>query len=260
MDSADDRRQSGPRRADATELSTDVEPPIGPDAPLLEVMATMRAMRRLSPDPVPREVIEQIVRAATWAPSGSDAQQYAFIAVTDRSQMAALGALWRDVLDVYLSVMGTVVPGADDEPHRRMVDALRYQGEHFDDTPLVIAACYQRSSTAGLRDPRALSATIRNLGPRRLARLAGGARAAAGLAEASSIYPAVQNLLLAARAHGLGATLTIWHLFREGDFRRVLGVPRGYGIYALVPIGYPLGRFGPVRRRPVDEVLHWQRW
>lgn len=259
MDPTNDRGR-GPRRADATELSTTVEPPIGADAPILDVMATMRAMRRLSPDPVPRELIEKIVRAATWAPSGSDAQHYAFIAVTDRAQIAALAELWRDVLDVYLSVMGSVVPGADDEPHRRMVDALRYQAEHFDATPVVIAACYQRGSAAALRDPRTLTSTVRRLGARRLARLASGGRAAAGLAEASSIYPAVQNLLLAARAHGLGATLTIWHLFREADFRRVLGVPRDYGIYALVPIGYPLGRFGPVRRRPVDEVLHWQRW
>jgi len=71
---------------------------------------------------------------------------------------------------------------------------------------------------------------------------------------------AVQNLLLAARSHGLGATLTIWHLFREADFRRLLAVPDEYGLYALVPVGYPMGRFGPVRRRPVADVLHWDRW
>jgi nitroreductase len=80
------------------------------------------------------------------------------------------------------------------------------------------------------------------------------------MAEASSIYPAVQNLLLAARAEGLGATLTVWHLFRESAFRSVLGVPKDYGIYALVPMGYPLGKFGPVRRRPIGDVLHWDRW
>jgi nitroreductase len=103
-------------------------------------------------------------------------------------------------------------------------------------------------------------ALARRLGAGRLRRLAAGGRAATNLAEASSIYPAVQNLLLAARANGLGATLTIWHLFQEADFRRVLGVPADHGIYALVPVGYPVGRFGPVRRRPVDDVLHWDRW
>ncbi len=251
-------------RAEATELSRspDEPAPIGPDAPLLDVMATMRAMRRLKPDPVPDEVLEAVVRAATWAPSGSDAQHYAFVVVTDRARMAELGELWRDVVDTYATLMGRVVPGADDDRHARMADALRYQAEHFDDTPALVAACYRRSGPGlgALLDVRGNIELARELGPSRIRKLLAGARQAGGLAEASSIYPAVQNLLLAARAHGLGATLTIWHLFRENDFRRLLGVPDDHGVYALVPMGYPLGRFGPVRRRPVGDVLHWQRW
>ncbi|CAB4549038.1 unannotated protein [freshwater metagenome] len=254
----------GPTRADATELSQapDAPIPVGADAPLLQVMATMRAMRRLKPDPVPREVLLELVRAATWAPSGSDAQHYGFVVVTDRAQMAELAELWRDVVDTYTKLMGTVVPGTDDERHARMADALRYQAEHFHETPALIAACYQRSSPglSTLLDVRGNVALARSLGPTKLRHLAAGARAAGGLGEASSIYPAVQNLLLAARAHGLGATLTIWHLFREADFRRVLGVPKDHGIYALVPVGYPVGRFGPVRRRAVEDVVHWERW
>jgi nitroreductase len=228
----------------------------------MDVMATMRAMRRLKPDPVPEEILIELVRAATWAPSGSDAQHYSFVVVTDRSQMTELARCWREVVETYITLMGSLVPGATDEPHRRMLEALRYQAEHFDDTPAVIAACYRSSTpSAGqfLNLPKTAS-LVKNLGATRLRHLAAGARSARGLAEASSIYPAVQNLLLAARAHGLGATLTIWHLFNEAAFRRILGVPDDYGIYALVPIGYPLGNFGPVRRRNVEEVLHWQRW
>lgn len=251
-------------RADATELSQPpgAPVPVGTDAPLLEVMATMRAMRRLSAEPVPRDVVERVVRAATWAPSGSDGQHYAFVAVTDRVVMARLADLWREVVDTYMTLAGTVVPGMDDDRHVRMADAVRYQAEHFHDTPVVVAACYRRSSpgAASLLDLRKVSTIARGLGAKRLAQLAAGARAVGGMAEASSIYPATQNLLLAARAEGLGATLTIWHLFRESAFRQVLGVPKEYGIYALVPMGYPLGRFGAVRRRPVDEVLHWERW
>ncbi len=251
-------------RAEAAELSqpADAPIPVGADAPLLEVMATMRAMRRLSPDPVPRDVIERVVRAATWAPSGSNGQHYAFVAVTDREQMARLAELWRDVVDTYMTLAGTLVPGMDDDRHVRMADALRYQAEHFHETPVVVAACYRRSSPglSALLDVRKNAAIAKQLGPKRLARLAAGAAAAGGMAEASSIYPAVQNLLLAARAEGLGATLTVWHLFRESSFRQVLGVPKDHGIYALVPMGYPLGRFGPVRRRPVADVLHWDRW
>lgn len=255
---------SGPQRADATELSQppDADVPVGVDAPILSVMATMRAMRRLAPDPVPRDVIEQMIRAATWAPSGSDAQHYAFVAVTDRDAMAELAVLWRDVVDTYQTLMGTVVPGTDDPRHARMADALRHQAEHFHETPVLVAACYRKAAVGPsmLLDVKGNVDLARRLGATRLRKLVSGARAAGGMAEASSIYPAVQNLLLAARAHGLGATMTIWHLFREADFRRALGVPAEYGIYALVPMGYPLGRFGPVRRRPVDEVLHWDRW
>lgn len=262
---ADDRpSRRSPDRAEATVLSRPpgTEAPIGPDAPILDVMATMRAMRRLAPDPVPEEILREVVQAATWAPSGSDAQHYAFVVVTDRAVMAELAELWRDVVRVYIELMGSVVPGAEDEAHARMADALRYQAEHFHETPALVAACYRRSgpSVSALLDVRANTALVRRLGLASVRRLAAGARSAGGLGEASSIYPAVQNLLLAARAHGLGATLTIWHLFRESDFRRVLGVPKDHGIYALVPIGYPLGNFGPVRRRDVDEVIHWQRW
>lgn len=253
-----------PERADATELSRppDAPVPVGPGAPLLEVMATMRAMRRLRPDPVPRDVLVELVRAATWAPSGSDAQHYQFVVVTDREQMAELAVLWRDVVDTYETLSGRVVPDTLDERHARMADALRDQAEHFHETPALIAACYRRSGLGAsqLLDVAGNVELVRRLGAARLGHLLAGARTASGLAEASSIYPAVQNLLLAARAHGLGATLTVWHLFREADFRRVLGVPKDHGIYALVPVGYPRGRFGPVRRRPVDDVVHWDRW
>ena len=256
--------RKSPDRAAATELSrpSDTTAPLGVDAPILDVMATMRAMRRLKPDPVPRDVLTELVRAATWAPSGSDAQHYGFVVVTDRDAMAQLAALWQDCVQTYEALMGTVVPDVHDDRHARMADALRYQAEHFHETPALIAACYRRSSP-GLRqllDVRSNVALARRLGAGRLRRLAAGGRAAANLAEASSIYPSVQNLLLAARAHGLGATITIWHLFREADFRRVLGIPDEYGIFALVPVGYPVGRFGPVRRRPVADVLHWDRW
>jgi nitroreductase len=165
----------------------------------MQVMATMRAMRRLKPDPIPREVLEDVVRAATWAPSGSDAQHYAFVVVTDRQRMAELAELWRDVVDTYSALMGTVVPDTDDERHSRMADALRYQAEHFHDTPALVAVCYRKTDLgmSTLLDVRSNVALARRLGATRLRKLAAGARAAGGIGEASSIYPAAQNLLLA---------------------------------------------------------------
>lgn len=136
------------------------------------------------------------------------------------------------------------------------LEAVRYQAEHFDETPAVIAACYARPPVP--RDPRPVADLIRAVGPGSLRRMASPRVAVP--AGASSSYPAVQNLLLAARALGLAANISIWHLFAEKEFKRVLGVPRQVTIYALVPVGWPSGRFGPVRRRPVADVVHWDRW
>lgn len=254
---------SGPQRAVASELSLaqDSELQFGDAAELRNVMASMRAMRRLKPDPVPRELIEELVRAATWAPSASNAQHYSFIAVTDRDKMAELGEAWRSCKAAYEAVQGVIVPGADDDATRRMMKAIDHQAEHFDETPLVIAACHERlGAEKKLADPRKAYALGKDMGWSNFRRFAGAGLASANLSEASSIYPAVQNLLLTARANGLGATLTIWHLFNEAAFRQVLGVPKTHGIYAIIPIGWPMGNFGPVRRRPVDEALHWETW
>ena len=82
----------------------------------------------------------------------------------------------------------------------------------------------------------------------------------AALTEAASIYPGVENLLLAARALGLGANITTWHMFLEHEWKRELGIPKGVNTYAVIPVGWPRGRFGPVTRRPAREAIHWDRW
>jgi nitroreductase len=100
----------------------------------------------------------------------------------------------------------------------------------------------------------------RVLGARRSATLLAGMREFSGRSEAASVYPGVQNLLLAARAHGLGATLTTWHLAFEPEFKAVLGIPRSVKTFAVVPVGWPRGNFGPVVCRPAAEVIHRDRW
>lgn len=253
----------GPQRAEATVLSAPKDTTIqtGHDAELWHVMATMRAMRRLKPDPVPTEIITDIVRAATWAPSASNAQHYAFVVVTDRDKMAEIGELWRECQSVYRALQGFLVPGFDDPASQRMMDAVRHQADHFDDTPVLIAACHQRMQAEKVfADPRKVRAIAKDMGWANLRRFAGAGTASLNVSECSSIFPAVQNLLLAARGHGLAANLAIWHLFREADFRRVLGIPKTHGIYGLIPVGWPAGNFGPVRRREVDEILHWNTW
>ena len=242
-------------------LSTQADPPVGPDAPLLDVMATMRAMRRLKPDPVPDEILVKIVEAATWAPSGSNSQGFQFVVVTDRGQMARLAELWSKCVDDYLATAGTAVPAATmgEEGAEKLKQALLFQRDHFAETPAVVVACYAYGRGPA-SDPKAALNMFKALGPRQSLRMARMAPRYLALAEASSIYPSVQNLLLAARAHGLGANITIWHLPYEQELKDILSIPKGVNTYAIVPLGYPRGRFGAVRRRPAETVIHRDRW
>lgn len=235
--------------------------PVGADAPILEVMRTMRAMRRLKPDPVPRELLEQLVEAATWAPSGSNSQAYSFVVVTDRAAFARIAPLWRTVHDWYMATVGAVVPeGMDEAAYGRMQQAIQYQRDHFEEIPALIVPCYDYGRVMRRMSPVDTARETLALGPRRTAEIAANAMRTGAMAEAASMYPGVQNLLLAARAHGLGATITTWHLALEGEFKRALGIPRRVKTFAIVPVGWPKGRFGPVRRRPAADAIHWDGW
>ena len=224
----------------------------------------MRAMRRLRPDPVPTELVRELIRAAMWAPSGGHQQGQVFIVVTDRDRIARLAEIWRAVADIYEGWIGKADPRYGSDPlFIRTFEAIHHQRDHFHETPVVIVACYDqrvlvRRLRRGMRD---FLAALRKAGSRRAARMVFGSLSALEQrSEAASIYPAVQNLLLAARAHGLAATITTWHLMAEADVKRVLEIPKGVRTYAVIPIGWPLGRFGPVSRRPTDEVIRNDHW
>jgi nitroreductase len=226
---------------------------VGEDAPIFEVMATMRAMRRLKPDPVPDELLGQLIQAATWAPSGSNLQGYEFVLVTDRGVMGRLAQLWSRSVDAYLSSVGNVTPAAQDEGVRR---AVLYQRDHFHETPALIVACYRGSRF----DPGTARRLLNSFRPREAVRLAARAPRINVLGEASSVYPGVQNILLAARTLGLGAVITIWHLMLEHEWKQELGIPKDVNTFAVIPVGWPRGRLGPVKRRPAAEVIHRDSW
>jgi nitroreductase len=236
----------------------------GTDQSMANVMATMRAMRRLRADPVPDDLVRELIEAAMCAPSAGHQQGQVFIVVTDRARIAMLATVWRTVVDMYEGWMGKADPRYGIEPLIiRTWDAVHYQRDHFHETPVVVVACYdQRVYIRGVkRRIGDLVAALRMAGPRRATRmLLGGLSAVELRSEAASIYPAVQNLLLAARARGLAATMTTWHLFAEADVKEILEIPNSVRTYALIPIGWPLGRFGPVTRRPPDEVIRRDHW
>ncbi|MFI8306888.1 nitroreductase family protein [Streptomyces sp. NPDC085927] len=232
---------------DATELA------------LFATMSTMRAMRRLKPDPVPDELLDRLIQAAVWGPSGGNMQRYEYVVVTDPEVMAELAPLWKRCVDAYLATTGKYAPaGMDEAAYGRMVAAIEYQRDHFAETPALIIPCYR------FPEPRMEEEGVRKyaeaLGAEGTARMGRIQERFSALAEGSCVYPGVQNLLLAARGLGLAANITIWHLMLEEEWKAALGIPEDMNTFAAIPVGWPRGKFGPVSRRPVAEVVHRDRW
>jgi len=202
------------------------------DMPLQEAMLTQRAIRRLKDDPVDDELVLRLIELATKAPTGSNQQNWEFIVVRDRAVKAALGRFNRQALSVY-GRLGRFVK-RNDPAMLRVLDAVDWQRDHFDEIPVVIVAC--------LRGPRPAFPPV------------------AAISYYGSIFPAVQNLLLAARAAGLGATLITLPLWNTFGARRALGLPWYVTPCAVIPLGWPRGRYGPTTRRPVGQITHLDRY
>ena len=198
---------------------------------LFEIIATTRSMRRLKPDPVPAELIRKILEAGVSAPSGGNMQRWRFLVVRDPKVKQTVGAYYKRAWDEVVAPRygaGEPAPGMTPERFKRMLDAAQYLADHIHEAPVWIIPCMEGATPT---------------------RTAG-----------SSIYPAVQNMLLAARALGLGATLTTLYLNFEKEVEAALGLPPDVHSYALLPIGYPMGRFGPVRRVSLAEVVYGDQW
>lgn len=203
------------------------------DAGLFEIIQTTRAMRRLKPDPVPDDLIRKILEAGTCAANAANTQKWRFLIVKDTEIKKAVQVHYKRALDDIVGpryASSAPPPGTTKEKYERQHTAVEYLTEHFHEAPVWIVACIDH-------------------GEEKPGRMAG-----------ASIYPAVQNMLLAARALGLGATLTTRHLLFEKESEAALGLPPGVHSYAILPIGYPMGNFGPVRRGDLSEFVYLDRW
>ena len=195
---------------------------------LFEAIYSQRAIRHFKPDPVPDELVHKLIEAATKAPSGANQQQWKFVVIRDAEMKRRVGEYyrrgWEAVYGSEASRPSTI------QPHVRASAA--YLAEHMHDAPVLIMATIEHDG-----------------GPSSMGR-------------GSSIYPAVQNLLLAAIGLGLGSVITSLHKLHEREVKELLGIPENVETAALLPIGYPAegSRYGPTRRSPVEQVTYRERW
>ena len=197
-----------------------------------DTVTTQRAIRRLKSDPIPEAVLRQIMDAAICAPSGGNRQGWSFLVIRDAAKRARLGELYREswgelMKAPYYRGAATAPP---DSREGKMIASASHLSEHLGEAPVLILACI---GTDGARPT---------------------------ITTGASIYPAVQNLMLAARALGLGSCITTIHKHRDPQVKELLGIPADVETAALIPLGYPLGKFGRPPRRPVAEVVHADHW
>jgi nitroreductase len=199
--------------------------------PLEEALRTQRALRRLKPDPVDDALVLRLIELALKAPTGRNAQHWEFVLIKDRTVKARLARLYRMAWRLYGHLGRRLT--ASDLKMQRQLKAVQWQVEHLEEIPVLVVACLR-----GLRPVWPSLVVTSYYG---------------------SIYPAVQNLLLAARAAGLGAALITLPLWSPWLVRRALGLPWRVTPCTVVPLGWPMGRYGPTTRRPVGEVVHLDR-
>ena len=200
---------------------------------VFEIMLNMRAMRRLKTDPVPDDLIYKILDAGLHAPNSGNTQKYRFMVVKDVEIKKKVQILYQKAFDEHVSAnyqSRPTPPGSDEARYHRQHEAVAYLTEHYHEAPVWIVACLEHGDQA----PTHMSG--------------------------ASVYPAVQNMLLAARALGLGANLTTRAMRYQKECEQALGLPQGVHCYAILPIGYPMGNFGPTRRGEMNEFVYLDKW
>ena len=203
----------------------------GPTTDVWEVLSTARTIRRFTDEPVDDEILARCLEAATWAPNGANAQAWRFVVLRSPEMRAIVGKAAAQALTVIEPVYGMSRPADDDTSRRARTYRATYELHDRAAEHTSVLFTQQRFDTASEL-------------------LLGG-----------SIFPAMQNFLLAARAQGLGTCLTSWASYEgEALIREAVGVPDDWMLAGHVVVGWPRGRHGPLRRHPVADVAFVDRW
>jgi nitroreductase len=219
------------------------------DIGLFEAIYSARSIRKLSADPVPDALITRVLETATQAPSAGNAQNWAFVVVRDAELRQQIGAVYRKGSDIAAKIYAARgrPEHLSEAQYQRFMTSGGWLWDHLAEAPVLLIVCVKpRPQPARETLPPEIDYDAE--------------MAYADRIRGASIYPAVQNILLACRALGLGTVLTTNHLRCEGELKALLGIPDEVATFALMPIGWPLQNFGPLTRKPVREVAFADRW
>lgn len=192
---------------------------------------TQRAVRRVRPEPVDDAIVVKCIELALRAPTGSNGQNWEFVVVKEQHAKDQFAKRYRQAWALYGRLARRVAAG--DESKQKIMRAVHWQVEHFSEIPVLVVPCLRGAHLPFLPMPFTVESSF-----------------------SGSIYPSVQNLLLAARAIGLGASLITMPLWSQTSTRKILNLPITVSPYCMIPLGWPQGRYGPTTRKPVEKVVH----
>ena len=209
---------------------------------LYDVMSTLRAVRRLKSDPIPEDVLERVLQAAAWAPTGGNVQPFRIVVVKEKQKLKRLQALYHQEWHQYTQPTRAALPKMPEQAAQstnKMLKAGDYLANHMAEVPALLVFCFNAKHMA-----------ITDSDLDRPSVVGGG-----------SVYPAVQNSMLACRVEGLGCVLTTLLCYQESEVKQLLEIPDDWGTCAHIPIGYPVLRgHGPISRRSVNKLAYSDRW
>lgn len=205
---------------------------------IYQMMSTLRAVRRLRSDPIPDDVLDRVLQAAAWAPTGGNMQPWRVVVVRSAERKQALADVYRPAWYSYAKGYDAridALPSEEAEKARRNRSAGDYLADHLQEAPVILMF---------VADPKMMAITDAKLD--RVSMVGGG-----------SVYTAIQNAMLAARTEGLGCVLTTLHCLAEDEVKAALEIPKGWATLGMVPLGYPIGKgHGPISRQPASILAY----
>jgi nitroreductase len=208
------------------------------DPRFFDLVGNMRAIRKLKPDPVPMELIWKVLNTGVQAPSGQNTQPWKFVLVSDPERKKWFAKRYALAMQSRFGLRVDPDERGKEQEHK-MVSSIYHQMDHLHEAPHLVLACGERDWPFKVPEEERVGLAPPNYG---------------------AVYPCVQNILLACRALGLGAALTTMHQVFEDELHEYFEIPQEFGVVVTIPIGFPLGKFGPVTRIPAEEKTFLERW